>query len=461
MQTDALPATNAPKDWHMTPNPTIDAVLSLLHDETFCSIVASARKRSPFWNEFRTLPMPEGYEPEQIWAVLSALRKQEGHIFGFPSYIFPEGATDIWCSISGSIRRNAIEIATIARTERAAHIMTGASVYQLTDKLAEDIAAALKRDGLILSMDDARSLITTKRTPRTLEEKAASNIAAVLADIRPLAKRPFSPWMIDDLMERIGDGCESFKQSAKGPISVCTPFYVRLTNEDSIRELCRILNNSIGLDDTKRLVNIVLFSAVLWDILPLEQWNGSIELIVRTIFFEKTGMTLLKFIPLSSLSLHWELGTQPTKNLSHAWTDCNPNCGEGNDMSMHVESYITMIRDSLESVLSDAKQRQREDDPLFAEIQKRNDLNHRQKGLLSEAVSKRNTAVFSIESHRAIYQIAYATARSDLYGLVDMGYLEQHKQGRKLEFTPSPHLITMLGKNRLSHQVEQETLRLP
>jgi Fic family protein len=62
-------------------------------------------------------------------------------------------------------------------------------------------------------------------------------------------------------------------------------------------------------------------------------------------------------------------------------------------------------------------------------------VNHRQRGVLSAALSEPES-VFRIDTHQRLYRVAYSTARADLLGLVDLGFLAQERRGQAFVFTP-------------------------
>ncbi len=63
-------------------------------------------------------------------------------------------------------------------------------------------------------------------------------------------------------------------------------------------------------------------------------------------------------------------------------------------------------------------------------------LNHRQRAVLAAALSEPDT-VFRIDTHKRLYRVAYATARSDLLELAELGFLNQVRRGRAFVFSPA------------------------
>jgi len=49
-------------------------------------------------------------------------------------------------------------------------------------------------------------------------------------------------------------------------------------------------------------------------------------------------------------------------------------------------------------------------------------------------------------THQTVHRVVYATARADLLGLVDLGFLRCSRQGRAFVFTPAPGLPQLIRK---------------
>jgi Fic family protein len=72
------------------------------------------------------------------------------------------------------------------------------------------------------------------------------------------------------------------------------------------------------------------------------------------------------------------------------------------------------------------------------------DLNYRQLSLLQHAL-KYPDAAYTIESHKNSHNIVRATARADLFDLVERGYLFRGKQGRRFNFRAAPGISEKLN----------------
>jgi Fic family protein len=83
------------------------------------------------------------------------------------------------------------------------------------------------------------------------------------------------------------------------------------------------------------------------------------------------------------------------------------------------------------------------EDLLRQSLRLRAELNTRQLDLLTHAL-KYPQGEYTIESHRRAHEVAYATARSDLFELAERGLIERRKRGRSFVFVATPDLKTKL-----------------
>jgi Fic family protein len=80
---------------------------------------------------------------------------------------------------------------------------------------------------------------------------------------------------------------------------------------------------------------------------------------------------------------------------------------------------------------------------LRRSLRLRAELNTRQLDLLTDAL-KYPQGEYTIESHRRAHDVAYATARSDLFELAKRKLIERRKRGRSFIFVASPNFRTKL-----------------
>ena len=70
-------------------------------------------------------------------------------------------------------------------------------------------------------------------------------------------------------------------------------------------------------------------------------------------------------------------------------------------------------------------------------LRRSTDLNHRQLALLAHAV-RHPDAEYTTRSHQTSHDVAYATARADLFRLAGLGLLDQQRIGRRTHVFRTP-----------------------
>ena len=78
-------------------------------------------------------------------------------------------------------------------------------------------------------------------------------------------------------------------------------------------------------------------------------------------------------------------------------------------------------------------------------LRDRKDLNHRQLALLDHAMRKPETE-YTHESHANSHRVSIVTARSDLLDLVEHGWVQKVRRGKRFVYVPSAGLERKLTK---------------
>ena len=116
-------------------------------------------------------------------------------------------------------------------------------------------------------------------------------------------------------------------------------------------------------------------------------------------------------------------------------------CIRDSDYTIHIDVATGLVRKKLDEVEAELKRMLKRDEAFVRALRNDVDVNHRQRSVLQMALSNPE-AVFRIESHQKTHKVAYATARADLYGLVDLGFLKCVRTKRAFEFPVTCLLYT-------------------
>lgn len=105
-----------------------------------------------------------------------------------------------------------------------------------------------------------------------------------------------------------------------------------------------------------------------------------------------------------------------------------------NDATYFIVYHLEVLLQALAKLEDYIERKVNQIRTIEKRLRGRSDYNHRQLALLSHAL-RHPGAKYTIKSHRASHNVAYATARQDLLTLADDNLLEARRAGRKtLEF---------------------------
>ena len=120
---------------------------------------------------------------------------------------------------------------------------------------------------------------------------------------------------------------------------------------------------------------------------------------------------------------------------------------DANDTTYFILNQLKVLRTAIDDLSVYLRRKAQEVRDVEKKLRVRDDLNNRQLALLGHALRHPDERL-TIEGHQMMNRVVYQTARTDLLGLVQHGFLEQGKSGKKLYFTPVRDLARRLSSNK-------------
>lgn len=431
----------------MRSNKPVGQILDLLHDAQFKVILYRASESALTRSAFDTLTMPAGYTPDDTWRVLTAFRRQTALVIPVPAYVYDHGPVETWCSINRAINRMLTEVITTSRMHfgRPDDAPVDDNRYSYAAFLAKDIRAALLFDGVSVSEEIVNALILMERTPRNFDEQIASNLIAIIFNVERYLKKRITPWTIEDIAGRIEEGCEGHFEKRESPLAEHISPNRFCSNEEIIETLCAILAKAAPDADNSYLIELLNISSTLWEWEPLDRWNGAVELVLRHIGLAAMGLPELGYVPIAWNTYRW-IRSENGETIKDRYWDVEADIGEGYDETATIQHALEMILGNIAEMRASLAAEHNRNAPLLAEIEVDHKLNRRQAHILKQIIANPRHRI-KVASHMRLYGIAYATARSDLLGLVEMGHLDMHYESRAMVFTASAQLTDKLNRS--------------
>ena len=110
---------------------------------------------------------------------------------------------------------------------------------------------------------------------------------------------------------------------------------------------------------------------------------------------------------------------------------------DGNDLTYFIVHQVDVIRRAIDELDTYLETKVRQVQRVERILKRSTDLNHRQLALLAHAV-RHPDAEYTTRSHQTSHDIAYATARADLFRLAELGLLDQRRIGRRTHVFRAP-----------------------
>ena len=408
-------------------------------NEVFAHASALPAGRYLHWDELRHRPPPANLTSEQWWLAVwfgrqsllkdLPLLDRNGRAFRFAT---PE-------PILIDLHHIDRDAAGHIRSPEATPIHESRERYLLHSLIEESITSS-QLEGAATTRRVAEAMLREQRRPRDVGESMIFNNYQAMEHVRALGDQPITPDGILELhriitLDTLEDASHAGRLRRSDDVNVVgrrdgtvlhePPRHAELP--ERLERLCAFAN--AGIDEAP-FVHPVLRAILLHFMVgydhPFVDGNGRTA---RALFYwsmARSGYWLTEFLSISQF-----LRRAPRQYMqAYLHTE-----SDGNDTTYFLLHQLTTVRraiDALYGYLARKTQEQRDGMAVLRSVGGGR-LNHRQVALLAHALRKPEQA-YRVAEHRAVHDVVYQTARSDLLGLEALGLLERMKQGPAFVF---------------------------
>lgn len=409
-------------------------------------VLQRANRDYLYWDRFKHLPMPNGLTAEDVWFLLRLMRRLNSK----PTPIADVHGQSFWYALTDELQRCLMVVdqqAGGAVSASASSIPPNTRQRYLLSKLMEEAIASSQLEGAATTRQVAKDMLRSGRQPQSRGERMILNNYRTISRIRDLQNEPVTPELLLRIQESMTEGTlkddsesgrfrtqddEIIIGDDRGQVVHIPPPARDLPPE--LERLCSYANED-GDQFVHPVIKAVLLHFWLAYIHPFCDGNGRTARALFYLYMIKRGYWLFEYVSISSVILHKR--TQYERAFLYSEAD-------DADVTYFLTFHLRAIETALGQLWGYIDEKNREDTELRARLIRDQGLNHRQRALLGRAVEDAN-ATFTIESHRASHNVAYATARGDLMELVGQGYLDLRRDGRAYVFSPTSDIRTKLA----------------
>ena len=394
------------------------------------------------WDKIRFVAREERVDPEVLWAMVKFSRTSRSQTLplvgahGVPlTYNVPdivlEELMHIDQELAGRLVADDEQPLSTANRERF-----------IVSTLRNEAIASSMLEGAATTRRDAKRMLREGRKPRTHGEQMVFNNYRAMAFVRENKDIELSQDFLLEIQQIITEGTlENASEAGRLRTPKETVQVVDYDNEvlhdpppaeelpRRLRQLCDFANRTNGPFLHPVLRACALHFQIGFDH-PFCDGNGRTA---RAVFYWsmlRAGYWLFEFLPISSFI--YDGPSRYSKAFLHTEVD-------GFDLTHFFVYKAEILRRARETLRQHISRKQQEIARAKGVFEQDRRLNHRQRTLILR-VARNPDQTITIAGYGGRLNISYGTARSDLLDLAKWGYLDQHQEGNRFEFTAGPRL---------------------
>jgi len=406
----------------------ISAAISLARDPKILEAAIQYNERYLHWEELRHHPPPT--DAKSVWILMKFLRRTQSKQIPFAGWRFPYTLNDsCWLMLHHLDKTAAGNLTTVLDTighDRERYIV---------NSLMEEAIASSQLEGAATTRTIAKQMLRERRKPTNRDERMIVNNYLTMKKIREIGKEDLTPALVLSLHKMITNG------TLDDPADEC-----RFRNNDDIRvvdssgtilhippassnipelidELCRFAN-----DDNDPFIHPVIKGIFLHFLVgyihPFNDGNGRTA---RTLFYWyvlRHDYWLFEYMAISRAIKD----TKGQYKKAYVYTESDEN-----DLTYFIQYNLTVIEKTITEIRKYIGEQQAEQIKALHSIEESEGLSYRQIDILKRIV-KHPEKPLRIKEIEETYHVAYATARSDLIRLEELGYLKRRTLGKEYVF---------------------------
>lgn len=387
------------------------------------------------WDTLRHIEPPSDFTSEQWWGILKMVR--QSHYRTMSLLLDKEGHPFQYALVDPVLER-------LHRIDRDAsgHLAlpeqaTSAEMRDryIVNSLIEEAITSSQLEGAATTRAIAKEMIRTGRKPINKSERMIANNFRAMQFIREHTDEPLTHDFVFHIHRMVTEKTLAPDQPAlrqpQDGIAVYSDTGLLLHKPppaqaiaERLEKMCTFANEAeTGIFLHPVLKAIILHFWLAYDH-PFTDGNGRTA---RALFYWsmlKEGFWLAEYLSISRI-----LKKAPARyGRSFLYTETDDN-----DLTYFILAQLRVIEQAIDALKQYLRRKAEELKSTKALLRPSETLNHRQTALLSHAL-RHPGQIYTVESHQTSHAVAYDTARKDLLGLEEKGFLLKEKRSKKYVF---------------------------
>lgn len=388
------------------------------------------------WDNLRHLKPPGDLTSEEWW---SAVKLARSALFRVIPLTTPDGEHFRYC-VPDPVQEKLHKIDSLASGRIAMpDPVTNPETRDryLVNSLMEEAITSSQLEGAATTRQVAADMIRSGRKPKDHGEQMILNNYVAMSHVREMAKQDLTPQLVLDLHrmlteDTLDDPADAGRLQAKQSerVVVADGYDDRVLHKPPpveqlpgrLKRMCEFANRKEehGYFLHPIVRSIILHFWLAYDH-PFADGNGRTARMLFYWSMIRHGYWLFEFISISRT-----LKNAPAKyKMAYLLTETDDN-----DLTYFILYQLEVMMQGIGELEEYLEKKVAAVRSVEQKLRATEGMNHRQLALLSHAL-RHPQAEYSIKSHQRSHNVAYATARADLFQLVETGYLEAVRSGKR------------------------------
>lgn len=415
-----------------------NALVQITTDKDKLNQLRAADSDYPPWEKFMRRAKSWDIAPEILWHVLKFYRSRTQ----VAVELHPSADFLFHYNLTHAMQRtlHELDMHMGGAIGASTTIPQGASEQLLTSTLMEEAIASSQLEGASTTRRVAKEMLRANRAPKNVHERMILNNYRTIRDLLELRQEPLSKELIKKIHRTIAEGT----LEDAGDVGVFrstndVAVYDQDTNEvvyyppdhgrlDELMDaVCAFANDRTNEPFIHPVVRGIVLHFLIGYIHPFVDGNGRTARALFYWYLLRRGYWLVEYLSISRIILN----AKQAYARAYLYTE-----QDNNDLTYFIGFNLRSMQLAMESLNAYVKRKQDDRRVLFHVI-KNAKVNERQAEVL-RILMREPERLLSIDEVKHRFHVVYQTARTDMLGLQQMGFLGQTKSGKKMLFHRSP-----------------------
>lgn len=423
---------------------TNQRIVELIMNEEFNKLLNEVNENYYYWDKVKYLKTPAQIKPEEVWAIAKVRRRNTPHKINFGKYPF-----SWFLTIKIQELLHLFDLNIGGTLESKSVIPQDDKNRYLISSIMEEAIASSQIEGAITTRKKAKEMLRKNINPRNKSEQMIFNNYISIQRILEWKTEKLTESKLLELhklvtnktLENEGDEGKFRTDNEVKVVDVIDGDVVHYPPDFSeIKQLSIDLCNFFNTDSKDVFVHPIVKGCIIHFMIgyihPFVDGNGRTARALFYWYLLRKGYWLTEYLSISKMILKSK--TQYAK--AYQYTEADEN-----DLTYFINYQLKTMKLSFDS-LREYIQRKIEEKRKITDFIKIENINERQ-ALILKWIYEESSLVLSVKEMETRLSISNQTARTDLQGLVDLGYLDAIQLNKKTQaFVKSEKFDKLLSK---------------